>query len=99
MAAPALTQLGDIAADMAAVKGSWVVFQDFLAERDALAHKDWLSMRDQVCAAAGHSHASCQHFSDVLAAGTARCAWRLEQSGTAFVMLTFRCTNPAGLED
>lgn len=99
MAAPALTQLDDIAADMAAVKGSWVVYQDFLAERDALAHKDWLSMRDQVCAAAGHSDASCRPCSDVLAAGTGRCVWRWEQSGTPFVMLTFHCTNPAGLED
>ncbi len=46
--APALTQLDDIAADIEGVKGSWVVYQEFLAERDALAHKDWLSMRDQV---------------------------------------------------
>lgn len=48
MAAPALAQLDEIAADIAAVKGSWVVYQEFLAERDNLAHKDWLSMRDQV---------------------------------------------------
>lgn len=48
LAAPALSQLDDIAADIAAVKGSWVVYKDFLAERDELAHKDWLSMRDQV---------------------------------------------------
>jgi dynein heavy chain 2 len=46
--APALTQLADIATDIEAVKGSWVVYQEFLAERDELAHKDWLSMRDQV---------------------------------------------------
>jgi hypothetical protein len=59
VAAPALTQLDDIAADMAAVKGSWVVYQDFLAERDALAHKDWLSMRDQV-RAASRSSEPCQ---------------------------------------
>jgi dynein heavy chain 2 len=43
-----LTQLDDIAADIAAVKRSWVVYKEFLAERDELAHKDWLSMRDQV---------------------------------------------------
>ena len=49
--APALTQLDDIAADIAAVKSSWVVYQEFLAERDELAHRDWLSMRDQVGAA------------------------------------------------
>lgn len=49
VAAPALTQLDEIAADIAAVKGSWVVYQEFLSERDELAHKDWLSMRDQVC--------------------------------------------------
>lgn len=48
VAAPALTQLDDIAADIAAVKGSWVVYQEFLAERDELAHRDWLRMRDQV---------------------------------------------------
>jgi hypothetical protein len=51
VSAPALTQLEDIAADIAGVKGSWVVYQEFLAERDELAHKDWLSMRDQVCVA------------------------------------------------
>lgn len=48
VSAPALTQLEEIAADIAGVKGSWVVYQEFLAERDELAHKDWLSMRDQV---------------------------------------------------
>lgn len=48
VSAPALTQLDDIAADIAAVKRSWVVYKEFLAERDELAHKDWLSMRDQV---------------------------------------------------
>ena len=53
VAAPALTQLEEIAADIAAVKGSWVVYQEFLAERDGLAHKDWLSMRDQVRVAHG----------------------------------------------
>lgn len=53
VAAPVLIQLEETAADIAAVKGSWVVYQDFLAERDGLAHKDWLSMRDQVCVTPG----------------------------------------------
>jgi hypothetical protein len=74
--APALTQLAEIAADIEAVKGSWVVYQEFLAERDELAHKDWLSMRDQVwyqlsaaclgcqscCMSAYSSAAACKQF-------------------------------------
>lgn len=45
---PAFPQLEEVAADLTATQASWGGYRDFLAERDALAHKDWLSMRDQV---------------------------------------------------
>ncbi|WIA17572.1 hypothetical protein OEZ85_014399 [Tetradesmus obliquus] len=48
VALPAFPQLEEVAADLAATQASWGGYRDFLAERDALAHKDWLSMRDQV---------------------------------------------------
>jgi dynein heavy chain 2 len=50
VAPPPFPQLAEVAADVEAVRGSWVAYTQFLAERDALAHRDWLSMRDQVCA-------------------------------------------------
>ena len=33
---------------MAVTKGSWDRYADFLRERNEMANKDWLSMRDQV---------------------------------------------------
>lgn len=50
MAPPALPQLDEVAADLAATQASWGSYRDFLKERDSMAHKDWLSMRDQVWA-------------------------------------------------
>lgn len=40
--------LADVAADVAATKVSWDRYGNFLTERDEMANKDWLSMRDQV---------------------------------------------------
>jgi dynein heavy chain 2 len=37
-----------VAEDIQATHSNWSRYGDFLAERDALAGKDWLSMRDQV---------------------------------------------------
>jgi len=33
---------------VAAARASWGRYAEFLRERDALANRDWLSMRDQV---------------------------------------------------
>jgi dynein heavy chain 2 len=46
--APAFQELEDLAADVAAARASWGRYAEFLRERDELAHRDWLSMRDQV---------------------------------------------------
>lgn len=43
-----LPGLDEVAEDIRATHSSWSRYGDFLAERDALAGKDWLSMRDQV---------------------------------------------------
>lgn len=40
--------LAEVAEDVAATKVSWDRYGAFLAERDEMANKDWLSMRDQV---------------------------------------------------
>jgi dynein heavy chain 2 len=48
VSSPALPQLDEVAADLAATQASWGSYKDFLQERDSMAHKDWLSMRDQV---------------------------------------------------
>jgi hypothetical protein len=40
--------LSEAAADIAATKLAWSRYGDFLKERDELANRDWLSMRDQV---------------------------------------------------
>lgn len=45
---PVLHCLNDVAADISDVATSWAVFRDFLAERDILAHREWLSTRDHV---------------------------------------------------
>ena len=45
---PHFTTLDDVAADISTTAASWAQYGDFLKERDELAHKDWLSMRDQV---------------------------------------------------
>jgi hypothetical protein len=45
---PAFPQLDEVSADLAATQASWGSYRDFLQERDSMAHKDWLSMRDQV---------------------------------------------------
>jgi dynein heavy chain 2 len=50
--APHFATLDDVAADIGATAASWARYGDFLKERDELAHKDWLSMRDQVSAGA-----------------------------------------------
>jgi hypothetical protein len=48
VAPPAFPQLDEVSADLAATQASWGSYRDFLQERDSMAHKDWLSMRDQV---------------------------------------------------
>jgi len=45
---PDFGMLGQVAADIAATRGAWSRYAEFLQERDELANKDWLSMRDQV---------------------------------------------------
>jgi hypothetical protein len=45
---PALLELEALAADVAAARASWGRYSDFLRERDGMANRDWLSMRDQV---------------------------------------------------
>lgn len=45
---PHISALDDVSADIAVTYASWSKYGDFLKERDELAHKDWLSMRDQV---------------------------------------------------
>eukprot|EP00878_Enallax_costatus_P024703 GHUV01026383.1.p1 GENE.GHUV01026383.1~~GHUV01026383.1.p1 ORF type:complete len:1576 (+),score=459.42 GHUV01026383.1:1611-6338(+) len=45
---PAFPQLEEVQADVMSTQASWGSYRDFLTERDNLAHKDWLSMRDQV---------------------------------------------------
>jgi dynein heavy chain 2, cytosolic len=39
--------LDAVEADIAAAKKAWSRYSEFIAERDELAHRDWLSMRDQ----------------------------------------------------
>ena len=45
--------LEEVAADVALTKSSWDRYADFLRERNEMANKDWLSMRDQVGANGG----------------------------------------------
>jgi dynein heavy chain 2 len=45
---PAFPLLDEVSADLAATQASWGSYRDFLQERDSMAHKDWLSVRDQV---------------------------------------------------
>lgn len=45
---PAFGELEAVAADVAAARASWRRYADFLKERDEMANRDWLSMRDQV---------------------------------------------------
>ena len=43
--------LDEIAADVATTKAAWDRYAEFLKERNEMANRDWLSMRDQVGAA------------------------------------------------
>jgi len=40
--------LEEVANDVAATSASWNRYAEFLAERNEMANRDWLSMRDQV---------------------------------------------------
>ncbi len=48
MDAPDFSQLEEVGADVAATQSAWGRYGDFMRERDEMANKDWLSMRDQV---------------------------------------------------
>ncbi|GLI62890.1 cytoplasmic dynein 1b heavy chain [Volvox africanus] len=45
---PAFDLLDDMEADVLNTKANWDRYADFLRERDEMANRDWLSMRDQV---------------------------------------------------
>nr|ADI46936.1 DHC1bm [Volvox carteri f. nagariensis] len=45
---PDFDLLNDVEADVLATKANWDRYADFLRERDEMANRDWLSMRDQV---------------------------------------------------
>lgn len=45
---PAFELLEEVEADVLATKAQWSRYGDFLRERDEMANRDWLSMRDQV---------------------------------------------------
>nr|BBC28429.1 cytoplasmic dynein 1b heavy chain [Yamagishiella unicocca] len=45
---PDFDTMGDMEADVLATKAHWDRYADFLRERDEMANRDWLSMRDQV---------------------------------------------------
>lgn len=49
---PAFDLMDEMEADVMATKAHWDRYADFLRERDEMANRDWLSMRDQVRAAA-----------------------------------------------
>nr|BCL66104.1 cytoplasmic dynein 1b heavy chain [Volvox africanus] len=46
--APDFDLLNDMEADVLSTKANWDRYADFLRERDEMANRDWLSMRDQV---------------------------------------------------
>ncbi len=51
---PDFDLMNDMEADVMATKSHWDRYADFLRERDEMANRDWLSMRDQVrCARCG----------------------------------------------
>ncbi|KAG2486208.1 hypothetical protein HYH03_015170 [Edaphochlamys debaryana] len=45
---PAFEMMDEMEADVMATKAHWDRYADFLRERDEMANRDWLSMRDQV---------------------------------------------------
>lgn len=74
MDVPAFELLDEVEADVAATKAQWGRYADFLRERDEMANRDWLSMRDQVRPAPLHCAALGQEMDAGDGAGGRRCA-------------------------
>lgn len=55
MEVPSFSALDEAQADISAMQAAWGKYSDFHNERQELADKDWLTMRDQV-GAGGRRH-------------------------------------------